>query len=143
MEMIDQLRYDITKYPDVFWLKNPLDEPLLERAKALWNPPHDLISLWREFGTGDMFESEVILRPFAESSSVEFITERERQKGLPQTVFAFHYGIFVSGFESERFLIFDTSSYELLGEFESLDEWYIKLIRGSWWERYGMARQLR
>jgi hypothetical protein len=138
--MNDQLRNDIRGFPDVFWLKEPLDDFDIQRTCDLWNPPDDLTSFWREFGTGDMFESERILRPFAKSSSVEFITARERNKGLPKHLTAFHYGIFVSGFDSKGFEVFDPDSYRFLGRFDTLDQWYITLIRRSWWERYKLPK---
>lgn len=137
--MIDRLRRDIARYPDIFWLRDPLTKPALETAQEHWNPPLDLITLWSEFGTGEMFESEVILRPFADSQSVEFFTDRERQKGLPLHLVAFHYGIFVSAFDLDGFHIFDTDTYECLGRFNSLDDWYVEFIWGSWSERYGLS----
>lgn len=136
--MITQLRHDIQNHPDVFWLENPLRERNLQQAREAWNLPSDLIALWSEFGTGKMFESEIILRPFAESWSVEFITGREKKKGLPAGLTAFHYGIFSSAFDFHRFHVFDTETYECLGHFSSLDDWYVKFIRKSWGKRYGI-----
>ena len=138
--MNDQLSRDIREFPDVFWLKDPLTESEIFKTRELWHPPEDLASFWSVFGTGHMFESEVILRPFAESLSVEFITSRERNKGLPRHLTAFHYGIFVSGFDLSGFEVFDPDSYRFLGRFETLDDWYVAMIRDSWSERYGLSK---
>jgi hypothetical protein len=134
--MNNRLRDDIHNYPDLFCLKEPLSEPDIRRTTDLWRPPDDLLEFWREFGSGDMFESETILRPFAASSSVEFISEREQNKGFPRHLTVFHLGIFVSGFDSEGFETFERDSYNFLGRFRTLDDWYVEMIRGSFEERY-------
>jgi hypothetical protein len=134
--MNNRLREDIHNYPELFWFKEPLGESDIRRTFDLWQPPNDLLEFWREFGSGDMFESETILRPFAASSSVEFITERERRKGFPMHLTVFHLGIFISGFNSEGFEAFERDSFSFLGRFKTLDDWYVNMIRGSFEKRY-------
>ena len=116
------IRRDIADHPDLFWLQQPLSSEELRLAEAMWHAPSDLLEFWAEFGTGEMFESEVMLRPFAQSLSVEFITERERAKGKLSGLFAFHLGLFLSGFHSEGFYAYERDSDVLVARFDTLDQ---------------------
>jgi hypothetical protein len=90
--MIDQLRHDIKSHPEVFWIDEPLTDVEIDLAKKLWSPPQDILSFWGELGSGLMFETERILRPFAECSSVEYMTAYERDRGLAHGLTLFHCG---------------------------------------------------
>ena len=134
------LRADIDTYPDLFWFQSPLTASESHRAIELWKPPNDLLDIWQQFGGGEMFESEKILRPFAESASVDFITAREQKKGFSKNLIVFHIGIFISAFGAEGFEVFDSDSFKSFGKFKSLDTWYVEMIRGSFEQRYGLAK---
>ena len=136
--MNNQLRADICDYPEVFWLDEPLDEMTICAAEEMWHPPKDLLELWREFGTGLIFESEWILRPFAESSSVEYVTEREKRKGLREDLMLFHYGLFASAFSPGGIDVFEPDSYKHISRFNTLDGWYTSVLRDHFGARYGL-----
>jgi hypothetical protein len=137
--MNEEIRNDIAKYPDVFWFEKPLDEPELYQADRLLQPPNDLLAFWREFGAGLMFESERILRPFTEDVSMSFITEREKAQGWPSHLTVFHLGVVISGFDSKGFEAFDVDSYNPLGRFDTLDGWYVNVIKDIFGDRYGLS----
>jgi hypothetical protein len=140
--MIDQLRYDIKTYPDIFWIGEPLTGVEIDSAKTNWSPPQDILSFWGEFGSGLMFETEKILRPFAESSSVEYMTAYERDRGLPLGLTLFHCGTLFSAFDETVFVAFCPDTYQETGRFNCLDEWYIGTLRRVYSERYGLPQHI-
>jgi hypothetical protein len=138
--MNEQLRHDIKKHPDILRIENPLSEAELSRFTGLHHPPADLLDFWKEFGSGEVFESEYILRPFEEIESIELITEQQNAKGFPPHLTVFHVGIFVSGFDSDGFEVFEPDSYKFVGRYFRLDDWYVQTIRLEFAERYGLRR---
>jgi hypothetical protein len=86
-----------------------------------------------------MFESELILRPFAEFEGVELITAQEAAKGLPSHLTAFHMGIYISGFDSDGFEVYEIESYKFVGRFFRLDDWYVETLRSEFADRYELV----
>lgn len=109
-----------------------------------WNLPADLFNLLAVTGGGEMFESETILGPFRDEDLGDnlFTYNKElRRRGLPEGYVIFHTGMTVSAvrLSDERYVELDRDDYHERAEFASLEDWYLRLIREEYAERYGLT----
>lgn len=141
----ETMRSDMRERPRAFhWYGAIAREPLqhwIEQRQI--DVPGDLLDLWESCGGGVIFESEEVLAPLAgDQHAIDFdeANRTHRAKGLPEGLFVFHEGIWVSAVrpESPRYVALEGDTYATAGEFESFDDWYRGTIRGEFAERYGL-----
>jgi hypothetical protein len=90
-----------------------------------------------------MFESETILSPFGGHPTGDNAVEANqfhRQRGLPHDYWLFHVGIALSAVDQrDGHIVTLSNDYVVQGEYESLEQWYIALLRDEYAERYSLA----
>jgi hypothetical protein len=145
--MTAQIQEDHAKRPDLFHFGGPiipaqLNDWLQERNLAV---PEDLKRLWCEMGGGDMFESETILSPFGVSDladDVDSVNAFHWRQGMPSDYLIFHTGLgglSVIEMQVGRYASVREGSYQVEQTFESLSDWYARLIRKEYASRYGLT----
>jgi hypothetical protein len=107
------------------------------------NVPRDLVSFWAATGGGDLLESETILSPFGDPFSgddVEGATTTRRERGLPWGWMIFHVGWGVSAFHLKhlQYAWFEGNLCAPSRTFDSLDAWYVDVLRAEFGGRYGL-----
>jgi hypothetical protein len=147
-----QILDDANRRPDLFlWVGRPEAD-----AVTLWlgehgiDVPPDLVSFWQATGGGLAFESEELLAPLGSSHADDGLwptNRRHRSQGMPEGFVVFHEGAWVSAFRgtAPRYVTLTLPSYQVDGEYASLEEWYLRTLRAEYAERYGldMARGSR
>lgn len=142
--MIDRILRDSERHPNIFFWRGPLSVSAIdgwERKQSL-SAPKDLKRLWSLKGGGDLFESETILQPFGadEYDLIETVSSISWEKGLSIDYYVFHTGIVESVFRKSDGALFclEALSPIKMSEFGDLDEWYVKVLRSVFAERYSL-----
>ena len=101
--------------------------------------PSELQQLWTRFGGGEAFESEYFLLPVDGPEGIRAATSLEVGRGMASNGLIFHSGYCLSLFlPNHTYLSLTRDGYELLGTFDSLDDWYVSVLRHEFGLRYGM-----
>jgi len=144
--VIDQLRKDRIRRPDLFHSFGPIEPEKLDAwlRECKFVIPHDLREFWCETGGGDLFETETVLGPFASADladNVEAMYRWHRQKGMPADWLLFHIGagLSVVKMSSGEYATVQPGSYEVKDTFASLEDWYNRLLRKEYALRYGLG----
>lgn len=132
--------------PNLFFWNGPiaperLESWLVERRLEI---PGDLFEFWLVTGGGDIFETETILGPFGDVSMGDDVDSANlfyHEQGLPANCLLFHTGM--GGLSAVRlsdnvYLLLDETNYHELKRFASLEDWYERLPREEYAERYGL-----
>lgn len=142
--MIELLSQDILGYPNAFRLNGPLDELVIaEWTRGCDFPlPPELVEIWRRFGGGEAFETEMILEPRAGSlENIDIENKRLQGRGCPPRVLVFHSGALISGIApSSGIATFDSQSFRMLRRFQDIDDWYRNELRAEFGARYGFDK---
>lgn len=143
--MTPTMRKDLQLKPQVFFWEGPTDSRQLKRRlqEEGWRLPEDLLKLLAVTGGGEIFESETILGPCRDAELGDNLftcNEQLRGRGLPDGYVVFHTGMAVSAVRlaDGRYVEFGLEDFEERGEYATLDDWYRKLIRAEYAERYGL-----
>jgi hypothetical protein len=144
--VIDQLEQDRKIRPDLFYFFGAIPEQKLktwlrERNLVI---PLDLQEFWQETGGGDLFQSETILGPFGPTETgddVDSLNDYAEGNDTPADWLVFHTGMCLSAVKlsSGEYFSLEEKSYRVQQTFKSLADWYERLIRKEYAERYGLA----
>ncbi len=110
-----------------------------------WQLSEDLIAFWEQTGGGDIFETETFLRPCGSSDlddSLEVVNQSLQSRGLRgDRCLVFHIGLAISAIRlaDGRYVQLSKTDFSELAEYASLDEWYGKLVRAEYAQRYGLV----
>lgn len=143
--MSPTMRQDAALRPELFLWEGAVAEGRLKYLleERGWRLPTDLFELLAQTGGGDIFESETILGPFrdAELGDNLFAYNKQlRKSGLSDGVVVFHTGMTLSAVRltNGSYILLDVDNLQEQTEYASLDEWYVKLLRAEYAERYGL-----
>lgn len=139
-----QMLEDTRERPDLFcWAGAPGDDALavwIDQRSLLPGP--ELRFLLHTTGGGDMFETETILRPFGgreTADNADEVNDLHRRQGLHEGLWLFHVGLVLSAVDQrDGRIVTLTDDYAVREQFQSLDEWYIAVIRDEYADRYGL-----
>jgi hypothetical protein len=138
---------DALARPDLFLWFGIVEPELDAWLATLPLPVHPgLVSFWRRTGGGDVFESETLLGPLVsdECDNVLRFNEFHWDKGLPHDLLVFHTGLCLSASSVDRrrhrnrVVELAPDSYEIVRRYDTFNEWYQKILRGEYAERYGL-----
>jgi hypothetical protein len=109
-----------------------------------WTAPEELIELWTEVGGGELFESETVFQPC--TGGEDDIDEENEQLvalGLPVDLMVFHRGLCISAVDrsSGEVVTLEPETFREMHRFASVNDWYRRLIRHEFADRYGLARE--
>ena len=135
--MNDVLMKDMSVFPKLFWLTNPVSKAAAHDLQTRFGPPDDLLAFWCEFGSGTLFETEEILDPLNLLSSTTYHT---KQGYLPDRSHVFHVGTFLSTFDQEFFYVLHPDTLVEQASFATLDSWYVGTVRSEFYQRYGLPK---
>ncbi|MGH9344606.1 MAG: hypothetical protein ACRD19_12710 [Terriglobia bacterium] len=137
---------DAAKRPDLFHWNGAVGEDAVDRwlAERRLAAPGELRIVWAKTGGGEIFESETILGPFADSAlgdDVDSVNEHLRAQGLPPEFLVFHAG--VGGYtavnqQDQSLAQIDPKTYRVVSSYPTFDEWYTQVIRAEYSESYGL-----
>ncbi len=134
--------------PRLFFWEGAIDKEHLKEllGELGWSLPVDLFNLLVLTGGGEIFESETILGPFRDADLGDNLftyNEELRGRGLPEAYVVFHTGMAVSAvrLSDGRYVEFGLEDFQEREEFASLEDWYLRLIRAEYAERYGLAAE--
>jgi len=138
---------DAEARPDLFLWNESIDRSSLKEwlAENRWQIPDDLFLFWRETGGGDIYETETIFGPVGDADlgeDVLEINEELRKGGMPEDFLVFHQG--TGGLSAVRlsdgqYLQLSEDDFSESGTYSSLEEWYDRVIRDEYADRYGLA----
>ena len=138
---------DAEARPDLFLWNKSIDRSSLKEwlAENRWQIPDDLFLFWRETGGGDIYETETIFGPVGDADlgeDVLEINEELREEGMPEDFLVFHQG--TGGLSAVRlsdgqYLQLSEDNFSESGTYSSLEEWYDRVIRDEYADRYGLA----
>lgn len=141
----NQMWRDAERRPMLFRWGGPEDRGRLEEwaAGVDGKVPDALLSQWAATGGGELFETETLLSPVGDpcaGDDVDGVTLSHRERGLPRDWVLFHVGWGMSAFNTEdgRFAWFEAGSYSPSRIYESLDGWYVNVLRAEFAQRYGL-----
>ncbi len=143
--MTPTMRRDAEFKPRLFFWEGAVGErqfsDLIE--KRSWNLPSDLSHFLAQTGGGEIFETETVLGPLRDEDLGDnlFTYNKElRGRGLPEGYVVFHTGMTVSAvrLDDGRYVELDRDDFHERAEFTSLEDWYLRLIRAEYAERYGL-----
>ena len=98
-------------------------------------------------GGGDIFESETVLGPFGRqdlADDVDSVNQFHWKEGMPRNFLIFHTGIgglSVLNVPAGDYASIQEHSYEVQQVFTPLADWYTRLVRPEYAERYGLDRK--
>lgn len=143
--MKQQIFIDSKKRPELFYWNNPIQRTKLRKwfFERKIKVSDDLFDFFCKTGGGEIFEGETILGPFGDKTLGENLEETNIyywNKGMPKTWLLFHVGLGNSALNMNTFevIIFNSSSFEIIGTFRSFHEWYNLYIREEYKQRYGL-----
>jgi hypothetical protein len=143
------MRRDAELKPRLFFWEGAISRTHLKGLidKQGWTLPSDLFNLLTLTGGGEIFESETILGPFRDADLGDNLftyNEELRGRGLPEGYVVFHTGMAVSAVRliDGRYVELGLDNFHEREEFESLEDWYLRLIRAEYAERYGLSTQV-
>jgi hypothetical protein len=116
------------------------------------NIPPDLVEFWSQTGGGDLFDdSETMLRPtripsmspnFVEGDDVESATQFRIQNGMPDSYLLFHIGTYFSAVRlADQMFVTLSDRFQETGVFPTFDEWYVRTLRPTYVEQYGLTKE--
>jgi hypothetical protein len=135
---------DTKNYPLLFnWTggipHKELEDWLLRESYTI---PSDLETLWNKLGGGDIFESETILHPWLGKTygdDTYNLHKYHHALGMSLMYLIFHVGMCLSSvrLSDGKFVTLD-KIYQEIQVFDTLDKWYVQVIRSEYKERYGV-----
>jgi hypothetical protein len=144
--MTPSMIQDAQARPKLFFWKGPLDEVRLKEYvdQHGWSVPKDLFDLWLKTGGGEIFESETLLGPWRDpemGDEVSALNEEFYSRGLPRKYLVFHTGMATSAarLSDGKYVQLDPDSFSEVEVYSSLEDWYRRLLRTEYAERYGLA----
>lgn len=136
---------DQTARPELFAWNGPLDEETLSQwiNNSGVRANEELFRLWLKTGGGYMFESELILAPFGDprmGEDVVSVNDIHRGEGLSHELLLVHIGSVLTALRiaDGAWVVVEPSSYRIVAAYSSFDEWYERVIRSEFAERYGL-----
>lgn len=143
--MTMSLLEDAKRRPELFAWEGPVSSSKLAAllAEQGWSLPEDLIAFWERTGGGEVFESESLLGPCGDvalGDNLFSYNEELRARGLPEGYVVFHMGMTVSAVRQKdgRYVELDFEDFRERAEFASLEDWYLRIVRAEYAERYGL-----
>jgi hypothetical protein len=145
--MSESMLRDEKSRPDLFWWYGAIADGTMQewaaaRSRCL---PQDLLALWCRTGGGTIFESETIFAPVIGQELGDDLDSNNLRlwgEGLPTRFLVFHEGgVGISAVELDRgeYVLLDANGgFAVQGVFESLEDWYVKVIRAEYAARYGL-----
>lgn len=138
------LLHDAAMKPHVFRWNNPVSAMAIADwlTKRQWTVPADLRQFWAETGGGEAFETEKFLTPIRDvhdDESVEQATACAARQGAPAGLVIFHQGLGLSGVRMADSVYIWLQDNKVIGEYSSLDEWYLAVLRSEYAKRYGLG----
>jgi hypothetical protein len=109
--------------------------------------PGDLVHFWEETGGGEIFETETILGPFGDPTMDDALVPTNdalRLRGLPDNLVVFHIGLGTSAVDTTAgdYVDLDPHDFHELRRFQSLDAWYVAIVRDEYAGRYGLPSRI-
>jgi hypothetical protein len=138
------LLHDAAMKPHVFRWNKPVSPTSIADwlTERQWTVPADLRHFWSETGGGEAFETEKFFTPILgghNDEGVEQATAWAARQGAPPGLVIFHQGLGISGVRiSDRAYLW-LQDNKVSGEYSSLDEWYLAVLRSEYAERYGLG----
>lgn len=136
--------------PDLFQWNGPVSGEVLSQwlRRCGLRVPAELFELWRRTGGGDLFETEVILSPFAAQGSgadVEGENKLHWGRGLPAEFLLFHFGSALSAVRQAdgAWLVLNPKTYQVLEEHSTFADWYEHVNHDEFATRYGLGNDRR
>lgn len=141
--MINKILSDGASYPKlVTWIGAPNATSVDEWARSFQvESALDLVLLLKATGGGWLFETEIILPPFETEylDYAEVVNEKHSGLGLPSDLWIYHEGAWLSAYSRRTGLYCQLDgNYGTVTSYESMDRWYIELIRNEYAQRYGL-----
>lgn len=136
---------DAKSRPELYVWVGRIPENLLREwtKKQNLSVPSDLMHLWTETGGGDLFESEIILSPYASNSGMDLdaVNVFHHKRGLSSGYLVFHVGLNLSAvnLSNGKFVVLREPDYKELEVYDSLDSWYVGYLRKEFRDRYGLS----
>jgi hypothetical protein len=140
-----QILEDAKERPDLFaWAGSINANELYAWRQATGVRLHpELEFLLMNTGGGDIFESETILSPLGGHPTGDNAVEANqfhRQRGMSPDYWLFHVGIVLSAVDqSDGHIVTLSNDYTVQNNYESLEQWYVALLRDEYAERYGLT----
>ncbi len=105
--------------------------------------PDDLFSFWQETG-GDIYETETAFGPTGDAvfgEDVLEINEELQNRGMSENFLVFHQG--TGGLSAVRlsdgqYVQLSEDDFSESGTYSSLEEWYDRVLRNEYADRYGL-----
>lgn len=138
-----QLLDDAVVKPQVFRWNRPVGAKAIEDwlTGRQWTVPTDLRQFWSQTGGGEAFETERFFAPLLgaqHDESVEQATSLAAGQGAPAGLLIFHQGLGLSGVRMSDGAYIWMQDNQVSGEYSSLDQWYLAVLRSEYAERYGL-----
>ena len=133
--------------PHLFQWNGPIDTSTVQQIMLThnWRIPPDLLEFWQKTGGGEIFETERVLPPVfprEPQHEVAQVTQWYRQRGLGSDLIVIHQGLGLTAVSGAcgRYLYFDTdvASFRVVGEYVTMNQWYVATLRSEYAERYGL-----
>jgi SMI1/KNR4 family protein SUKH-1 len=130
----------------LFMWNGPIDRRRVDRwvEGHGWRLPEDLLEFWSVTGGGEMFETETMLRPLRSDDDgreeiLDVTNWLRTAKGFQENLLVFHQGLAYTAIRPADGRYFCQDAHgRILGEFGTLEDWYIRVIREEYAERYGL-----
>jgi len=136
---------DAQANPRLFRWNGPIDPQMLLQwaARHDYRVPPDLLDFWASTGGGEVFETEMFLKPLvssADEDGVEYATISHQRRGIPPGLVVFHEGLGSTAVRCADgvYVSLDFDS-RIAGLYDSFDDWYVNVLRSEYAERYGLA----
>ncbi|MDP4174854.1 MAG: hypothetical protein Q8933_12835 [Bacteroidota bacterium] len=131
--------------PDLFLWNGALDAEYLQEWIEDRNLelPEDMVEFWKATGGGNVFESEELLGPTgAPEYGVDFDATNEwlKDAGMPDDYIAISSGSFLGAIRlsDKKYVLLDSIEFDVLAEYDTLDELYQETIRAEFASQYDM-----
>jgi len=144
--MSKQIFSDTEARPDLFLWNGSVNHSFLKEwlSENHWQIPDDLFSFWQETGGGDIYETETIFGPAGDADlgeDVLEINEELRNRGMPEEFLVFHQGtggLSAVRFSDGQYVQLSEDDFSESGTYSSLEEWYDRVLRNEYADRYGL-----
>ncbi len=141
------LQQDQSCRPELFVWNGPvarerLDEWLRQRGLEL---PDELLQFWQNTGGGELFETETILGPFGDrqlGDDVDSVNEFHYRRGMDRRYLIVHIGSVLTAIRlsDNTWVVLDQDTYAELEEYDSFENWYVRVLRTDFADRYGLSQ---
>jgi hypothetical protein len=133
---------DLTTRPGLFCFNGAISSAEIGEwlSRTAYAVPDDLLEVWSCVGGGDLFESETLLEPRRTLADIDAENARLRGLGFPDDMMAFHVGMVVSAVEQPTGAIraLDRRQFVPKWTYADFDDWYRRLLRAEFGERYAL-----